>query len=180
LVTKDKNSGGRGLGGLIAGRVGGEVGGLLGGLKTKNLEAETVLTLVDARTSAHKHAVKGFAKKTDLKFGGGGLLGAVGAVGGGYSDTDIGRVIATSYTRAYSELVGRVQQGGAATSDAAPTQAYTVAVDSEMYSGPSRGQSVRKIRAGMNVYPTGNREGAFLEVKDKFGTTGWVSVEDLQ
>ncbi len=181
LLTKDKDSGGRGIGGLIGGRVGGEIGGLLGGMKTKNLEAETVLTLVDARTSAHKYAVKGYAKKTDLKFGGGGLLGSVAAAGGGYDDTEIGKVIATSYSRAYNELVGKMQQGGgSAASNAAPTQAYTMAVDGEMYTGPSRGQSVRKMRAGMNVYPTGNRNGAFLEVKDKFGTTGWVSVEDLQ
>ena len=27
-------------------------------------------------------------------------------------------------------------------------------------------------RQGMSVFPTGNRDGVFLEVKDKFGTTG--------
>ena len=55
-----------------------------------------------------------------------------------------------------------------------------MAIDSEMYAQPSRGEKVRGLRAGMQGYPTGNRQGAFLEVKDKFGTTGWVSVEDLQ
>ncbi len=182
LVTKDRNSGGRGLGAAIGGRIGGDVGGLIGGLRTKKLEAESVLTLVDARTSAHKHAVRGKAEKTDLKFGGGGLLGAVAAAGGGYQDTEIGRVIAMSYTRAYRELINRMGTEGSAgsASGAAPTEAYQMAIDSEMYAGPSRGEAVRKVRSGMTVYPTGNRQGAFLEVKDKFGTVGWVSVEDLQ
>jgi hypothetical protein len=39
---------------------------------------------------------------------------------------------------------------------------------------------VRALRAGTTLNPTGKREGLFVEVTDNFGTTGWVSVEDLR
>ncbi|MEL6869587.1 MAG: peptidoglycan-binding protein [Pseudomonadota bacterium] len=180
LINRDKNSGGNALGGALGGKIGGTIGGVLGGLRTKKLEADTLLTLVNARTSATTASARGQAKKTNVRFGGGGLVGGIAALGGGYGDTDIGRVIATAYALAYTELVEKVQSSGDATDNSAPTQAYQMAIDSEMYTSAARGSAVRKLRKGMAVYPTGKREGAFMEVKDKFGTTGWVSVEDLQ
>ena len=49
-----------------------------------------------------------------------------------------------------------------------------------MLSNPlAEAESVRMLRAGASVSPTGRREGLFVEVADNFGTTGWVSVEDL-
>ncbi|MFK8053809.1 MAG: peptidoglycan-binding protein [Woeseiaceae bacterium] len=180
LITKDRNSGGRNIGGLVAGKLGGKLGGALGRLKTKKLEADTLLTLVNARTSVQTATARGQAAKTNISFGGGGLVGGIAAIGGGYADTDIGRVIATAYATAYTELVDKVKSSGAATDTSAPTQAYQMAIATEMYVGPARGEAVRKLRAGMTVYPTGERKGAFMEVKDKFGTTGWVSVEDLE
>ena len=181
LIAQDSNTGGGGVAGAVAGRFGGKVGGLLGGLKTKNLEADTILTLVNARTGVQTTTARGQAKKRDISFGGGGLVGSIAGIGGGYADTEIGRVVATAYAIAYTELVSKVKaSGGALADNSAPVQAYQMAIATDMYSGPSRGDSVRKLRAGMNVYPTGKREGAFMEVKDKFGTVGWVSVEDLQ
>ncbi|MFK8032395.1 MAG: CsgG/HfaB family protein [Gammaproteobacteria bacterium] len=180
LLAKDKNSGGKKLGGLIAGKLGGKAGGLLGGLKTKKLEAEAILTLVNARTSVQQASTRGKAQKTDVSFGGGGLIGGIAGIGGGYADTNIGRVISAAYADAYTQLVNKVKGGSADINADAPSQSYVMAVASELYSNPSRGSSVRKLRAGMRVYPTGKREGAFMEAKDKFGTTGWVSVEDLQ
>ena len=180
LMAQDSDTGGKGLGGAIGGRLGGKVGGLIGGLKTKKLEAETILTLVNARTGVQQYSVRGKASKTDVSFGAGGLLGAVAGLGGGYGDTEIGRVISTAYAQAYTELVAKVQSAGGGADTSAPTQAYRLAIDSDLYAQPARGESVRKLRSGMQVYPTGARDGAFLEVKDKFGTQGWVSVEDLQ
>lgn len=180
LIAQDANSGGGGIAGAIGGRVGGKIGGLLGGLRTKKLEADTILTLVNARTGIQTATVRGQAKKTDISFGGGGLVGAIAGVGGGYADTEIGRVIATAYATAYTELVAKVKSSEEVTDTSAPTQAYSMAIDSAMYASASRGDTVRKLRKGMAVYPTGKRDGAFMEVKDKFGTQGWVSVEDLQ
>ncbi|MDH3588867.1 MAG: peptidoglycan-binding protein [Gammaproteobacteria bacterium] len=180
LVAKDSDASGKGIAGVIGGKVGGELGGLLGGLKTKKLEADSILTLVNARTGVQEVTARGTAEHTDISFGAGGLLGAVAAIGGGYSDTEIGRVISAAFAEAYTQLVAHVQQTRTGLEVSAPTEAYSMAVDSEMYTSPSRGDAVRKMRAGTAVYPTGKREGAFLEVKDKFGTTGWVSVEDLE
>lgn len=167
LITKDSDTGGGGWGGAVGGKIGGTVGGLLGGMKTKKLEADTILTLVNARTGVQQVTTRGKAQKTDISFGAGGLLGSVAGIGGGYADTEIGRVIASAYATAYAEMVAKVQRDGSGIDTSAPTQAYSMAVDSEMYVNPSRGDTVRKLRAGMNVYPTGNREGAFMEVKDK-------------
>ncbi len=56
-----------------------------------------------------------------------------------------------------------------------------VAVDTVMRTAAAANASaVRSLRAGTELEPTGKREGLFIEVKDNFGTTGWVSVEDLQ
>lgn len=180
LVADDDDTGGKAIGGLIAGKVGGSLGGILGGVKTKKLEADTILTLVNSRTGVQTVTARGKAEKRDLSLGIGGLLG-VGAGVGSYQDTEIGRVIAIAYATAYSDLVAKVQaSGGVLAAASAPTQSYAIALDTDMYVQAARGESVRGLREGMNVYPTGNRDGAFLEVKDKFGTTGWVSVEDLQ
>lgn len=180
LVADDDDKGGSAIGGVIGSKVGGSLGGLLGGVKTKNLEADTILTLVNARTGVQTVTARGKAQKRDLSFGVGGLLG-VGAGVGSYQDTEIGRVIAIAYATAYTDLVNKVQTSGGALADAgAPAQSYVIALDTSMYAQAARGETVRALREGMNVYPTGTREGAFMEVKDKFGTTGWVSVEDLQ
>ncbi|MEO0996157.1 MAG: CsgG/HfaB family protein, partial [Pseudomonadota bacterium] len=180
LVADDDDTGGKAIGGALGGRIGGSLGGIVGGIKTKNLEADTVLTLVNTRTGVQTVTARGQAKKRDLSLGVGGLLG-VGAGIGSYKDTEIGRVIATAYAKAYSDLVSKVQSSGGALADAgAPTQSYIIALDTDMYAQAARGDTVRGLREGMSVYPTGNRDGAFLEVTDKFGTTGWVSVEDLQ
>ena len=40
--------------------------------------------------------------------------------------------------------------------------------------------AVRSLRAGTKLDPTGERSGLFVEVKDNFGPSGWVLVEDLK
>ena len=180
LIADDADSGGNALAGAIGARVGGKLGGLIGGVKTKKLAADALLTLVNSRAGVQEVTARGEASKRDLSLGIGGLLG----VGGGYTsyqDTEIGRVIAVAYATAYTDLVERVKaQGGQVASAEAPTQSYTIALDTDMYQQPARGDTVRKLRQGMRVFPTGNRDGTFLEVTDKFGTQGWVSVEDLE
>lgn len=180
LVADDDDKGGSAIGGLIGGQVGGSLAGILGGVKTKKLEADTILTLVNARTGVQTVTARGTVEKRDLSIGVGGLLG-VGAGIGTYQDTEIGRIIAVAYATAYTDLINKVQASGGALADAgSPTQSYVIALDTAMYAKAERGDTVRSLREGMNVFPTGNRDGAFMEVKDKFGTTGWVSVEDLQ
>ncbi|MCF8710211.1 CsgG/HfaB family protein [Rhizorhapis sp. SPR117] len=114
LVTKNANSGGFGLGGALGGFIGGGAGALLGGLKVSKKEANVMLTLVNARTTEQERLVEGYARKSDVGFGGGaggwwgGGLAAVG--GSSYQNTDVGQVIVLAYLDAYTQMV--TQLGG--------------------------------------------------------------------
>ena len=37
------------------------------------------------------------------------------------------------------------------------------------------GKAVRELDPGSLLYPTGNRDGAMIEVEDELGNTGWIS-----
>jgi curli biogenesis system outer membrane secretion channel CsgG len=100
------NASGNAVGGAIGGLVGGRLGGVLGGIRTRKLEANTVLSLTNVRTTETIATEEGYAAKNDVSFGAGGgvgfLGGAVGAVGGGYENTDLGRIVTLSFIQAYS------------------------------------------------------------------------------
>ena len=180
IVGSDENSGGSAVGGAIGGLVGGRVGGLIGGLKTKRLEAQTLITLVDMRTTEQMYVAEGNAKKTDISFGGGGLVGAIGAVGGGYSDTEIGKVISIAYMHAFNDLVGYMQGLDRNASDEAGIQAYTVSKPTALKRTPvASSGTVREFEIGDLVYPTGVKEGTWWEVEDENGNPGWVSSTDI-
>ena len=115
IVTTNKKSGGSAFGGMLGGMLGGRtVGGLLGGLSINKKEAKVTLSVVDARTTEEKALVEGYARKSDISFGGGGGVGWMGGLaaagGGGYTDTDIGQVIVLAYLDGYTKLV--TQLGG--------------------------------------------------------------------
>ena len=115
IVTKNADSGGFGLGGALGGALGGGVfGGLLGNLKVSKKEANVMLTLVNSRTTEQERMAEGYARKSDVGFGGGGggfWGGGFAAAGAGsYQNTDIGKVITLAYLDAYTQLV--TQLGG--------------------------------------------------------------------
>jgi len=115
LVTKNTNSGGNALGGLVGGFLGGRtLGALAGGINIKKKEANVTLSVVNMRTTEMELLTEGYARKSDLSFGGGGggfFGGGFGAVGGGgYQNTDIGQVIVLAYLDAYTKMV--TQMGG--------------------------------------------------------------------
>ncbi|MFW2831390.1 CsgG/HfaB family protein [Sphingomonas sp. ID0503] len=110
IVSKNSNSGGGGIGGLVGAFGGGLLGAVAGGISVKKKEANVTLTLVNARTTEQERLTEGYARKSDLSFGGGGggyfgggVFGGVG--GGGYQDTEIGQVIVLAYLDAYTQLV---------------------------------------------------------------------------
>lgn len=120
IVTANRNSGGGGAGAVLGG-IGGLLGGagrtigaIAGGINVKKGEAKTTLSLVNARTTEEEALTQGYARKSDISFGGGGAVfggGAFGgAAGGGYQDTAIGQIIVLSYLDAYTKLV--TQLGG--------------------------------------------------------------------
>ena len=102
IVSSNKNSGGNSFGGMLGGIGGGlfgrGFGAIAGGINIKKSEANVTLSVVDARTTEEKALIEGYARKSDLSFGGGGggLFGGgtfAAAGAGGYQDTAIGQVI---------------------------------------------------------------------------------------
>lgn len=119
IVTANGNSGGGGMGGALGslgglfGRGGALLGGIAGGINVKKGEARTTLSLVNSRTTEEEALTQGYARKSDVSFGGGGgglfSGGGFAAAGGyGYQDTAIGQVIVLSYLDAYTKLVSEL------------------------------------------------------------------------
>lgn len=97
---------------------------------------------------------------------------------------ELGKAGATeAFTLAFNQIVAqRALMESAPDAVAAPSSAPAaiVAVDTVMRATPAvDGAEVRKLRAGTELRPIGERTGLFLEVEDNFGSSGWVSIEDL-
>lgn len=186
LVTQDSNAGGSAIGAGIGGAIGGGWGAALGGIKTKKLEAQALLTLTNARTGVQELIAEGAYKKTDVSFGlGGGGWGGFGlalaAAGGGYADTDIGKVITLAYIKAYRNMV--TQMGGLSGDArmAAPLPAQRLMERTALLSEPRDDAApVRGLREGIVLHPTGNKQGLFWEVEEPNGDRGWVPSELLE
>lgn len=112
---------------------------------------------------------------------------AVGA--GSYGASKDGQMLTTAFILAFNNVVAQkaalvaVKPASAPTAAAATvatSAAYTTAIDTKLYAKAAKGESVRNLRAGTSLNPTGARQGLFVEVSDNFGTKGWVSVEDLK
>jgi curli biogenesis system outer membrane secretion channel CsgG len=182
VQASNRNSGGSAIGGGIGAVFGGPVGGLLGGIKTRKMEANTVLSLTNVRTTETMAVVDGYAVKNDTSFGAGGFLGGGGVggglVGGGYENTDVGRVVTLAFIQAYSKMVnelGLVTPGAAGTAEASPTKTFTAQGPSALRRTAAPGGAViRMLPAGAIVYPTGKKAGLFWEVADENDNVGWV------
>ncbi|MBX3480186.1 MAG: SH3 domain-containing protein [Caulobacter sp.] len=184
LANADDNTGGGAVAGVVGGLIGGRAGGLVGGLRTRNMEAQALITLVDSRTTEQVYVAEGTAQKRDISFaaggGAGGLGGLIGAVGGGYSDTDIGKIISAAYFNAFVDLVNYIQAGGVAGTTEAKANAGPVAQVTTkavvMRQSPSpQAKAVLTLGQGVLVYPTGARNGVWMEVDDENGNRGWIS-----
>ena len=174
----NSNVSGSGAAGAVGGLLGGRVGGLLGGIKSKKMEANTVLSLTNVRTTETIAVEEGYAAKNNLAFGAGGFFAVGGAVGGGYDNTDIGRIVTLSFIQAYSKMVtglGLVTPGSAGTAEAAPTKTYTAQGPVAMRaSGVATAKIIRTLPVGSIVYPTGTKAGLWWEVADENDNVGWV------
>ena len=130
IVTANRNSGGGGAGAVLGG-IGGMFGGagrmfgaIAGGINVKKGEANVTLSIVNARTTEEEALTQGYARKSDVSFGGGGGGGTWGlfggAAGGGYQDTAIGQIIVLAYLDAYTKLVTELGGLPANAAQAAP------------------------------------------------------------
>lgn len=173
----NSNVGGGAVAGAIGGLIGGRVGGLVGGIKTKKLEANTVLSLTNVRTTETMSVSEGYAVKNDIGWGAGGGIGWGGAVGGGYEDTDIGRIVTLSFINAYSKMIGDLgllsEAGPAA--QAAPPKTFVATRVTNLRATPlAAGKLIRALPAGAIVYPTGKKQDLWWEVADENDNVGWV------
>ncbi len=182
VQASNRNSQGSGAGAAIGGILGGPFGGLVGGIHSRKMEANTVLSVTSVRTTETIATVEGYAAKNDISFGagGGGFWGGGGmaAVGGGYDNTDIGRIVTLSFIDAYTKLVtqlGGIQEGSASTAEAAPSKTFVTTAPAAMHKTPSAtGGVVRSLPPGATVYPTGKQDGLWWEVADENDNVGWV------
>ncbi len=174
----NENVSGNAVAGGVGAVLGGTLGGLLGGIKSKKLEANTVLSLTNVRTTETMATEEGYAVKKDLTLAGGGAAGLVGAVGGGYDSTDIGRVITLSFIQAYAKLVtglGLVTPGAAGTAEAAPARSYTAQAPVALHAtADASGKVIRTLPVGAILYPTGKKNELWWEVADENDNVGWV------
>jgi curli biogenesis system outer membrane secretion channel CsgG len=182
VQAANQNAGGSGIGAGIGGLIGGRFGALAGGIGSRKLEANTVLSLTNVRTTETIATQDGYAAKNDLTFGGGGgtgfFGGGIGAVGGGYDNTDIGRIVTLAFIQAYSKMVtdlNLVQPGAAGTAEAAPTKTFTTTAPVALRKAAAAGSpTIRTLPPGAMVYPTGNKNGLWWEVADENDNVGWV------
>jgi hypothetical protein len=157
--------------------------GGLGGKKKKLAAGIKLLSPANGMTVA---TGQGVVKKSTLSFGGAGGWNA-GANAAGYGASKDGKMLVEAFVLAFNDLVAKQaaiaaapKSTAAATPAAARVDLATVAATTAMLDAPAAGAKVvRNLRVGTTVTPTGKREGLFIEAKDSFGTTGWVSVESL-
>jgi hypothetical protein len=130
---------------------------------------------------------QGTVTKSSLTFGGAGGWNA-GANAAGYGASKDGKMLVEAFILAFNDLVAQkaaiaaapkaASQPAAAAAPAADLA--TVAATTAMLETPAaNAKVVRNLRVGTTLTPTGKREGLFIEARDSFGTTGWVSVETL-
>ncbi len=182
VQAANRNAQGSGAGAAIGGMLGGGFGALIGGIHSRKMEANTVLSVTNVRTTETIATTEGYAAKNDISFGGGGgagwFGGGFGAVGGGYDNTDIGRIVTLSFIDAYNKLVdqlGGVQAGSAGTAEATPTRSFVTIVPGAMHrTATAQGAVIRVLPAGSTVYPTGNKNGLWWEVSDENDNVGWM------
>ena len=103
-LYSDNDSGGSGggLGSMFP-------GGL--GFKQKVKASQTMLTLVEVKTGIQQAVATGSARKKDLSILGGGLLtnSGIGALGGSYTSTDMGKITSLAMLDALKKLMTQAQ-----------------------------------------------------------------------
>ena len=180
IVTKNGNASGTNVGGILGGFIGGGVGALVSNINISSKTADVVLTITNVRTSEQQAMEEGHGSKTDVGFGFGGGWGGWGGFGGmgisNYQNTAIGQVVVLAYIEAYTKLVGDLGGLSAQAAADAPVQSVTMQRAGRLYASSSeKSKVVRPLDPGMMLYPTGNKNGVWWEVKDELGNQGWVS-----
>jgi curli biogenesis system outer membrane secretion channel CsgG len=179
IANRNDNSHGTNVGGALGGLLGHGLGAVVGGISLKSKTADVVLTMTDVRSTEQVALEQGHAKKTDLGWMGGGGLGFFGgfaaAGASSYANTEIGQVVAMAYLDAYTKLVNDVRNSAPDAKADNVQQAVTMSKPGKLYTGPDlKSKVVRDLDAGMQLYPTGDKQGVWWKVNDELGNEGWV------
>lgn len=163
--------------------------GMFGGFGGKKKVVAAGIRLISPANGQTVASGSGEVKKTTISFGnGGGTLGAVasGATGAAYAGSKDGQMLIEAFVKAFNGLSAQGASFASLAAVPAPAPAATpagatTAVDTKMLaSADLKSATLRTVRAGTALTPTGQRQGLFIEVQDSFGTKGWVSVEDMR
>ena len=197
IISRNSNSGGGGVFGGIAGALGGRaLGGLVGGLRVSKKEASVSLSLVNVRTTEVQALTEGYARKSDVSFGGGagGYWGAglAGVGGSSYGNTEIGQVLVLAYLDGYTKLVSQLgglpSDASAAapraegTNDGGPARNSLQSTPVSAVPGGVSRATYNRIRVGMTIGQVndligfeGDEVGSFTsKVQGKMVTMDWV------
>jgi curli biogenesis system outer membrane secretion channel CsgG len=183
LISKNEKASGSELKGIVGGllpKVNDKHGiaAGIGGIDFKTKTANVALTLTDVRSSEQVAFAQGQASKTNVGWNGAGLGFAGLLVAGGassYSNTEVGRVIATAYLKAFTELVAEVNTMQHDVKADNVNQAVTMTKPGRMYVGPDiKSEVVKDLEPGAMLYPTGEKQDVYWKVSDELGTEGWV------
>jgi hypothetical protein len=194
IVFSENNAGGVGgaVGGIL-GRKAPVVGAVAGGLKFK--EAQTTMLVADARSGVQVAAAEGSTKKADMRLGGALFGGGMGAAGGGYGNTNEGKIIAAAYMDNYNKVVSVVKNdsslqrnvgtlkqeaasGGARKAGAVFNEGDTLApkiANVKLYAQPSETAKVIQTlaRSDEMVVVGGEEKDGYIQVETGSGK-GWV------
>jgi hypothetical protein len=107
VAFAENNAGGIGGVAGMLGRRAAVVGAVAGGLKFK--EAQTSMLVADSRSGVQVAAAEGSTRKADMRLGGMLFGGGAGAAGGGYGNTNEGKIIAAAFMDNYNQIVGVVR-----------------------------------------------------------------------
>jgi len=179
VAAQDNNASGGGVGAAVGGVIGGRLGGIIGGVGARSQTATAVLTLANVRTT-ESFATEGNARNRNWTWGGVGFLGGGGAGLGGYTDTDIGRVVTIAFIDAYTQLISQLGVLDSSAAAAAPQRTYRTTSATPLRSRPNGGSTLRNLPAGATVYPLGEREGMWWRVADENDNEGWVNNDFLE
>jgi Curli production assembly/transport component CsgG len=108
VVFAENNAGGVGAGVAgVFGRRAAAIGGVAGGLKFK--EAQTSMLVADSRSGVQVAAAEGSTRKADMRLGGLLFGGGMAGAGGGYGNTNEGKIIAAAFMDNYNNVVKAVR-----------------------------------------------------------------------
>jgi len=191
VAFSENNAGGVGAG-AVGGLLGRRVAAIAGGLKFK--EAQTSMLLADSRTTVQVAAAEGSTRKADMRLGAGLFGGGVGGAGGGYGNTNEGKIIAAAFMDNYNGIVKAVRgdptlqrtvgtlvqeaaSGGATKAGAVFNEGDVlypkIAGVKILGSAADAGQALATLDKGEELIYMGAEENGFVRVESGKGG-GWV------